>query len=43
MDKLYYIIDTTTNTILIENLTYDQGMAWLEQNAVASDHIMVSY
>ncbi len=43
MEQLYYILDTTTNTTLVENLTYDQAIAWLEQNGVASDHVAVPY
>lgn len=43
MDQLYYIIDTTTNTTIVENLTYDQATEWLEQNGLASDHVAVAY
>lgn len=41
MEPLYYILDTPTNTILAENLTYDQAMEWLSENGIASDHILV--
>jgi hypothetical protein len=43
MEQLYYILDTSTNTPVIENITYDQAMEWLEQNGIASIHILTSY
>jgi len=43
MEQLYYILDTPTNTIIVENLTYDQAMVWLEENGIASDHVAILY
>ena len=39
MEQLYYILNIPTNTIIVENLTYNQAMEWLEQNGIASDHV----
>ena len=41
MEPLYYILDASTNTIIVENLTYEQATEWLEQNGIASDHTAV--
>lgn len=32
MEELYYILDTSTNLIVIDNLTYEQSMNWLIEN-----------
>lgn len=40
MEQLYYILDTSTNIVVIENLTHDQGIEWLEKNGIASIHIL---
>ena len=41
MESLYYILETPTNTVIIDNLTYDQAIEWLQQNGIACDHIMM--
>lgn len=43
MEPLYYILDTSTNTVIIDNLTYDQAIEWLEQNGIASIHILTPH
>lgn len=43
MEQLYYILSLSTNTAVIENLTYDQAIEWLEQNGVACDHILTPH
>lgn len=41
MEQLYYILDTSTNIVVIENLTYEQAMEWLQLNGIACDHILM--
>ena len=43
MEPLYYVLDTTSNTTVVENLTHDQAMEWLVENGVASDHIVIPH
>lgn len=40
MEKMYYILDTSTNTIVISNLTYDQSMEWLSTNGDPTSHVL---
>lgn len=41
MEKLYYILDTSTNTIVISDLTYEQSIEWLIQNGDPVNHVMI--
>jgi hypothetical protein len=41
MEQLYYILDTSTNTIIVENLTHNQAIEWLIENGIASNHITI--
>jgi len=43
MEPLHYILDTSTNTTVAENLTYDQAIEWLEANGIASIHILSTH
>lgn len=40
MEKLYYILDTEINEIVLDNLTHDECMQWLIENGIASKHVM---
>lgn len=41
MENLYYILDTETQEVVQDNLTYDESMNWLVEFGVASKHIMI--
>ena len=43
MKQLYYILDMSTNTIIVENLTHDQAMDWFIQNGDITKHILIEY
>lgn len=43
MEELYYILDESTNTIVIDNLTYEQSMNWLIENGNPILHILKKY
>ena len=40
MEILYYILDSETNEIIIDNLSYEQGIDWLTQNGIPTKHII---
>ena len=40
MEKLYYILDTSTNIVVVSDLTYDQSMEWLSINGDPTSHIL---
>lgn len=39
MEKLYYILDSSTNIIVIDNLTKEQSIDWLIKNGNPIIHI----
>jgi hypothetical protein len=41
MEQLYYILDTSTNTIVVENLTHSQAMKWFTQSGSVAIHILI--
>ncbi len=41
MEQLYYILDTELNEVVIDNISYDDGINWLIENGVASKHIIL--
>lgn len=41
MEPLYNILDTSTDIIIVENLTHSQAMDWFMQNGDISIHILV--
>jgi hypothetical protein len=40
MEKLYYILDTSTNTVVASDLTYQQSMEWLVTNGDPTNNIL---
>lgn len=38
MEKIYYILDTESNEILLDNASYEEAMSWLSDNGIASKH-----
>lgn len=43
MEQLYYILDLQNNDRVVENLTLEQANEWLEQNGIASIHVVTPY
>jgi hypothetical protein len=41
MEKLYYIIDTESNNIVIDNLFYEDAISWLIDNGDPVKHILL--
>ncbi len=42
MEQLFYILDTTTDTKVIENLTHEQAVDWIKQYGSIISHILVA-
>jgi len=41
MEKIYYILDSEKNDTLVDNLTYEQGIEWLNEFGLPTIHLLV--
>ena len=41
METLYYILDSETKEILLDNLSYEQGIDWLINNGLPTRHLIL--